>query len=165
MADSREKKGLILHHQGKFLHNYYTFVSVHDGNHDDVVRIFVGLSCELWGFFNYIRLHHITGHIFLYQERNYPMCACAARDRVIICSLPVVSQSLCGHKNEHFEWIRNACGFLLQRMSSKLKNNNIHASHTKIVWRTVKSEIFHSVQIIELNHTSISIFHTCYICS
>jgi len=37
-----------------------------------------------------------------------------------------VSQSVCGHKNEHFEQIRNACGFLLQWKSSKLKNNNLH---------------------------------------
>jgi len=32
-----------LHHQGEFLHNYYTFESMHD---DGVVRIFLGLSCE-----------------------------------------------------------------------------------------------------------------------
>jgi len=30
-----------------------------------------------------------------------------------------VCLSVCGHKNEHFERIRNACGFLLQQMSSK----------------------------------------------
>jgi len=33
-----------LHHRGEFLHNYYTFESVHDDDHDSVVRIFVGLS-------------------------------------------------------------------------------------------------------------------------
>jgi len=33
--------------QGGFLHDYYTFESMHDGDHDGVVRIFVGLSCEL----------------------------------------------------------------------------------------------------------------------
>ena len=37
-----------LHHRGEFLHNY-AFESVHDGDHDGVVRIFVGLSCELGG--------------------------------------------------------------------------------------------------------------------
>ena len=47
------------------------------------------------------------------------VCTCAARDRVIV--LQSVSQSVSGHKNEHFERIRNACGFLSQRMSSKLK--------------------------------------------
>ena len=26
------------------------FESVHDSNHHSVVRIYVGLSCELWGF-------------------------------------------------------------------------------------------------------------------
>jgi len=30
------------------------FVSLHDSDHDGVVRIFVALSCELGGFFNYI---------------------------------------------------------------------------------------------------------------
>jgi len=33
-----------LHHQGEILHYYYTFESVHNGNHDCVV-----LSCELGG--------------------------------------------------------------------------------------------------------------------
>jgi len=41
MADNGETKRLILHHQGEFLHNYYTFVSVHDSDHEGVVRIFV----------------------------------------------------------------------------------------------------------------------------
>ena len=35
-----------------FPHNYYTFVSLHDSDHEGVVRIFVALSCELGGFFN-----------------------------------------------------------------------------------------------------------------
>jgi len=43
--------------------------------------------------------------------------------------------------------------------------NNTHASQTKIVRRAVKSEVFRSGQIIEQNHTSISIFHTCCMCS
>ena len=34
-----------LHHQSEFLHNY-TFVSLHDSDHEGVVRIFVALSCE-----------------------------------------------------------------------------------------------------------------------
>ena len=40
-------EGLMTHHQGEFLHNYYTFVSLHDSEHEGVVRIFVALSCEL----------------------------------------------------------------------------------------------------------------------
>ena len=47
MADIRETKGLYLHYQGAFLHNYYTFVSLRDSDHEGVVRIFVDLSCEL----------------------------------------------------------------------------------------------------------------------
>ena len=58
------QKSLELRHRGEFLHNYYMFGSVHDGNHDIVVRIFIGLSCELGGFFNYVVLR---GTIFYYQ--------------------------------------------------------------------------------------------------
>jgi len=46
-----ETKGSQLHNRGDFLHNYYMFVSLHDSDHDGVVRIFVALSCELGGFF------------------------------------------------------------------------------------------------------------------
>jgi len=36
------------------------FESVHDGNHDGIVRIFVDLSCEPWGFFSLRhQLHYI----------------------------------------------------------------------------------------------------------
>ena len=46
-STGRQKRS-ELHHRGEFLHNY-TFESVHDGDHDGVVRIFVGLpaSCEV----------------------------------------------------------------------------------------------------------------------
>ena len=35
------QKGSQLYHQGEFLHNYYTFVSLHDCDDEGVVRIFV----------------------------------------------------------------------------------------------------------------------------
>ena len=35
-----------VHHRQEFLH-YYNFESVHDGDRDGVVRIFLGLSYEL----------------------------------------------------------------------------------------------------------------------
>ena len=41
------QKRLYLHHQGEFQHNYYMIVSLHDGDHDGVVRISVDLSCVL----------------------------------------------------------------------------------------------------------------------
>jgi len=47
MAIRGKAKGSEFHHRAEFLHNYYTFQSAHDGDHDSVVRIFVGLSCEL----------------------------------------------------------------------------------------------------------------------
>ena len=39
-------KGSELHRQGEFPHNYYTFESVHNSDHDGVVKIVVGLSCK-----------------------------------------------------------------------------------------------------------------------
>ena len=42
-STGRQKRS-YLHHRGELLHNYYTLESVFDGDHDDVVRIFVGLS-------------------------------------------------------------------------------------------------------------------------
>jgi len=47
MAINGRQKGSELHHHGEFLHNYYTFESVHDGDHNGVVRISVGLSGKL----------------------------------------------------------------------------------------------------------------------
>jgi len=50
----------------------------------------------------------------------------------------------------------------LQWMSSKLKTHtHTHVLQTKIVQRAVKSEVFRSVQIIEQNHTLVSIFIMC----
>ena len=63
------QKGSQLHHWGGFLHNHYIFESVHNGDHDSVVRSFVGISCELWGFFSYIILHYVEQ--FSNQECNY----------------------------------------------------------------------------------------------
>ena len=54
MAATARQKRLYLHHQGEFQHNYYTFVSLHDSDHNGVVRISVDLSCELWGLTIYI---------------------------------------------------------------------------------------------------------------
>jgi len=46
MSNGRQK-GPELHHRGEFLHNYYMFESVHNSDHEGVVGIFIGLSCEL----------------------------------------------------------------------------------------------------------------------
>jgi len=70
MAATGRQKGSLLHHQGEFLHNYYMFVSLHDSDHEGVVRIFVALSCELWGYlFTLITLDY-TAQFFPYQECN-----------------------------------------------------------------------------------------------
>jgi len=49
-----KQKRSELHHQGEFLHNYYTFESVYNSDHDGVVRVFVGLSCELGCLTSYL---------------------------------------------------------------------------------------------------------------
>ena len=67
------QKGSELHHWGEFLHDHYTFESVHDSNHDGVVRIFVGLSCELRGFFNYITLDYILWRNYIMGLRSCPV--------------------------------------------------------------------------------------------
>jgi len=51
------------------------FVSLHHSDHECVVRMLVGLSCELWGLIiQLITLHYITLHyaaqFFPYQECN-----------------------------------------------------------------------------------------------
>jgi len=51
------QKGSYLHHQGEFLHN-------------GVVRIFVALSCELWGYLHYITLHYITSGSYTTGSRS-----------------------------------------------------------------------------------------------
>ena len=43
--------------------------SLHDSDHEGVVRIFVALSCELWGLFNYITLHY-AAQFLPYEECN-----------------------------------------------------------------------------------------------
>ena len=59
------QKGPELHHWGEFLHNYYMCESVHDSDHNGVVRTFVALSCELWGLIIYL---HYMEQFFPYQE-------------------------------------------------------------------------------------------------
>ena len=81
-----------LHHQGEFLHNYYTFESVHNNNHDSVVRILVDLSCELWYFFKYVTL--IMGHNFFIT-------------RSVICSAICAKSNCCS--NFFIEAIKHAC--------------------------------------------------------
>ena len=49
------------------------FLSLHDSDHEGVVRIFVALSCELGGFFNYIILYYIILH---YAEQSFPYQEC-----------------------------------------------------------------------------------------
>jgi len=66
------QKGSELHHWGELLHDYYTFGSVHNGDHDGAIRIFVGLSYEPWGLIIYLITFYdvitLRGTIFYYQE-------------------------------------------------------------------------------------------------
>jgi len=56
MVDNGETNGLITPPpRWVSIHNYYTLVSLHDSDHDSVVRIFVALSCKLWDYLHTIR--------------------------------------------------------------------------------------------------------------
>ena len=59
--DMRQKRS-YLHHQGEFQHNYFDFVSLHDSDHDGVVRIIVGHSEVVERLL--FRLYYITRHNF-----------------------------------------------------------------------------------------------------
>ena len=48
------QKRLYLHHQGEFRNNYCVVVSLHDSDHDGIVRISVDLSCARAVGFDYL---------------------------------------------------------------------------------------------------------------
>ena len=81
MAITGKTKGSELHHHGEFLHNYGTFESVHDSDHDGVVRIFISLSCELGAY--YINPSHLPPIPPSYSANKYHQVrsACVA----IVC--------------------------------------------------------------------------------
>ena len=67
MAATARQKRSYLHHQGEVQHQNCTVGTVHDSDHDGVVRIFVRHSChwnELFILIIYAALY------FLYQECN-----------------------------------------------------------------------------------------------
>ena len=66
MAATARQKRSYLHHQGEFQHNYFDFVSLHDSDHDGVVRIFVGHSEVVERLL--FRLYYITRHNFSYTR-------------------------------------------------------------------------------------------------
>ena len=51
MKDNEETKGLITPPPRWVSAQLLYIVSLHDSDHDGVVRISVALSCELWGYF------------------------------------------------------------------------------------------------------------------
>ena len=63
MAATARQKRSYLHHQGEFQHNYFDFVSLHDSDHDGVVRISVRHLEIVKRLLDY--LHYITRHNFL----------------------------------------------------------------------------------------------------
>jgi len=71
MAMNGRQKRSKLHNRGEFLHNYYMFEPMHDGDHDGVARILVGLSCELGGLIVYlINCLRYEAQFLSYQECN-----------------------------------------------------------------------------------------------
>ena len=70
MASTARQKRSYLHHQGEFQHQNCTVGTVHDSDHDGVVRIFVRHSCHLNELFTLIILIIYAAQFFLYQECN-----------------------------------------------------------------------------------------------
>ena len=68
MASTARQK---LHHQGEFQRQNCTVGTVHDSDHDGVVRIFVRHSCHLNELFTLIILIIYAAQFFLYQECNH----------------------------------------------------------------------------------------------
>ena len=68
MASTARQKRSYLHHQGEFQHQNCTVGTVHDSDHNGVVRIFVRHSCHLNELFILIIY---AAQFFLYQECNY----------------------------------------------------------------------------------------------
>ena len=58
MASSARQKRSYLHHQGEFQHQNCTVGTVHDSDHDGVVRIFVRHSCHWNELFTLIILYY-----------------------------------------------------------------------------------------------------------
>ena len=70
MASTARQKRSYLHHQGEFQLQNCTVGTVHDSDHEGVVRIFVGHSYhsnELFTLY-YIRLYYITRHFISYTR-------------------------------------------------------------------------------------------------
>ena len=69
MAATARQKRSYLYHQGEFQHNYFDFVSLHDSDHDGVVRISVRHSEIVKRLLIiYISLDYITRHNFSYSR-------------------------------------------------------------------------------------------------
>ena len=64
MASTARQKRSYLHHQGAFQHQNCTVGTVHDSDHDGVVRIFVRHSCHLNELFILFRFDYLRGTIF-----------------------------------------------------------------------------------------------------
>ena len=74
MASTARQKRSYLHHQGEFQLQNCTVGTVHDSDHEGVVRIFVGHSYHS----NELFILHYVALYFLYQECNDTTCTMAA---------------------------------------------------------------------------------------
>ena len=68
VAMARQKRS-YLHHQGEFQHNYFDFMSLHDSDHDGVVRICTPFLA-LKRYLHYLHYIIYAAQFFLYQECN-----------------------------------------------------------------------------------------------
>ena len=77
MASTARQKRSYLHHQGEFQHQNCTVGTVHDSDHDGVVRIFVRHSCHWNELFTLITLIIYAAQFFPYQECNVTSLRCS----------------------------------------------------------------------------------------
>ena len=105
-------KGSELHHWYEFLHSYCTFELVQDSDHSGVVRIFVGLSCEPWGFINFtssITLHYVE-QFFPYQGCNFVAANAKLPDTLQMAKSGIRDPAVCAKWRTTRKWFCNGRG-------------------------------------------------------
>ena len=87
MASTARQKRSYLHHQGEFQLQNCTVGTVHDSDHEGVVRIFVGHSYHS----NELFILHYAALYFLYQECNLFTRHNFSYTRSVICAIHAIS--------------------------------------------------------------------------
>ena len=105
-----------------------------DSNTNSVVRIFIGLSCKLWGFTVYLIAFYITlwNTIFPYQDCNntLPLAKCLCSWDQEKLDLKIIVISTCSELTEAAKVFWKAVeGFNLRQRSGKFKHHTGNMYH------------------------------------